>query len=260
MALNTNRLRGKTALITGASSGFGRACAVALAELGVHLILLARRENLLAGLQTELNHYDIFIKILVADVRDNDLLTKKLSPVLATQKIDILINNAGLASGLDKIDQGDLLDWEAMIDTNVKGLLYVSRLVLPSMRQQNSGHVINIGSMAGNMTYPMGNVYCATKSAAHSLSEAMNIDLEGTNIRVSNIAPGAADTEFSKVRFHGDAEKSTETYQGFKPLSAEDVADMIVYVLNAPEHVNVQQVNIMPTAQRTPYHLHRTKG
>ncbi len=252
-----NRLKNKTALITGATSGIGASCAKKLAKKKVNLILTGRREDKLFELQKKLAKYDVKIEILAFDVRDRKSVEKKLNLILENHTIDILINNAGLALGIESIDQGDLENWETMIDTNIKGLLYVSKIILPHMRKNNSGHVINLGSIAGVMTYPGGNVYCATKSAVHVLSEAMNIDLVGTDIRVSNIAPGAVKTEFSDVRFKGDKEKSDAVYEGYEPLVAKDISDLIYYVLNAPEHVNIQHSLIMSTAQRNPYTLHR---
>ncbi|MEA1918712.1 MAG: SDR family NAD(P)-dependent oxidoreductase, partial [Campylobacterota bacterium] len=204
-----NRLKNQTALITGATSGIGKASAKALAKMGVNLIISGRREEKLLKLQEKLEtKYEIKVLTLTLDVRNQKEVEEKLTKVLKKQTVTILINSAGLALGLDKIDSGKLSDWEGMIDTNIKGLLYVSRLVIAHMRQNRYGHIINIGSIAGVMTYPGGNVYCATKSAVHALSEAMNIDLLGTNIRVSNVAPGAVDTEFSKVRFHGDEKQA----------------------------------------------------
>ena len=253
-----NNLKNKLALITGATSGIGKACAIELAKMGVNLILTGRRRDKLKELKKEiLENYDIKINIFPLDVTDQQDVEKKLSHSLIKQNIDILINNAGLALGIEKIDEGLLSNWENMIDTNIKGLLYVSRVIIPHMRENNSGHIINIGSIAGQMNYPGGNVYSATKSAVHALSDSMNIDLVGTNIRVSNIAPGAVETEFSDVRFDGDKEKANAVYKGYTPLSAKDIADLIVYVLNAPEHVNIQQTLIMPTAQRNPYILYR---
>lgn len=254
-----NRIANKTALITGATSGFGWATAKALADLQVNLILLGRREERLNALANELldQHPQLKIQTVNLDVRKYDGVRVKLQQIMQQTPIDILINNAGLASGLGSIVDGDVEDWEKMIDTNVKGLLYVSRTVLPEMKKRNQGHIINIGSMAGNTTYPNGNVYCATKSAVHTLGQAMNIDLTGTGIRVCTLAPGAANTEFSEIRFHGDRDKADAVYDGFQPLLAEDIAEMIVYILNAPTHVNIQKVDMMPTAQRSPYHLHQ---
>ena len=253
-----NNLQNKTALITGATSGIGKATAKLLAKYGVNLILTGRRKEKLKDLKSKLlSKYDIKINIFTLDVTDKQEVEKKLSHSIIKQNIDILINNAGLALGIEKIDQGDISNWEKMIDTNLKGLLYVSRTIIPHMRKNNQGHIINLGSIAGVMNYPGGNVYSATKAAVHALSDSMNIDLVGTNVRVSNIAPGAVETEFSNVRFKGDQDKADAVYQGYQPLSAKDIADLIVYILNAPKHVNIQHTLIMPTAQRNPYTLHR---
>jgi len=253
-----NNLLDKTALITGATSGIGKACAKSLAKLGVDLVLTGRRKSRLLTLKEKLEEkYDIEVKILCFDVSNKIEVEEILTQLLTEYEIDILINNAGLALGIEKIDQGNIENWDNMIDTNIKGLLYVSKIILSQMREKNKGHVINLGSIAGIMNYPGGNVYSATKSAVHSISEAMNIDLVGTKVRVSNIAPGAVETEFSNVRFKGDDQKASSVYDGFEPLSAKDIADLIIYVLNAPEHVNIQHTLIMPTAQRNPYVLHR---
>ncbi len=253
-----NRLKGKTAVITGASSGFGEACARSFAELGVNLVLLARRQERLEALEQDLSGNGIHVITRVHDVRDraaasafaSDLEDRGIVP-------DILLNNAGLARGLAPIHEGEIDDWEEMIDTNIKGLLYLTRAVLPLMVERNEGHVINIGGTAGRWVYPGGNVYNATKFAVYALNEAMNIDLVGTKIRVSGIDPGAAETEFSKVRFHGDEDRARSVYQGFTPLTAEDIADAVCYVANAPSHVNVLQMVIECTAQRSAAVLHR---
>lgn len=252
-------IKNKTSLITGATSGIGKACARKLAKNGSNLVLTGRRKKKLLKLKFKLeNKYKIEVTPLVFDVSNQKDVKKHLGKILENKTIDILINNAGLALDASKIDSCNTKDWETMIDTNVKGLLYVSDLIIPHMRNNNHGHIINLGSIAGSMTYPGGNVYCATKSAVHTLSEAMNIDLVGTNIKVSNIAPGAVETEFSNVRFKGDQQKADSVYDGFTPLYAKDIADLILYVLNTPKHVNIQHSLIMPTAQRNPYTLHRT--
>ena len=255
-----NRIKNKTALITGATSGIGEACAKALAREKVNIVLIGRRKERFLDWASELEiKHEIIVKSIALDVRKPKDVEEKLSFLLKSNTIDILINSAGLALGLEKIDEGLIDDWEEMIDTNIKGLLYVSRMVIPHFREKNSGHIVNLGSMAGVFTYPNGNVYCATKAAVHALSEAMNLDLTGTDIRISNIAPGAVRTEFSNVRFHGNDEKANAVYKGFKPLSAKDIADLIVYVLNTPRHVNIQHLLVMPTAQRNPYLLNKSK-
>jgi len=248
-----NRLQSKTALVTGATSGIGRACALQLSKSGVNLILVGRDKNKLEQLAQELLHTQVSTELIVLDVRERHDVKAKLEGI----QTDILINNAGLALGLEPLYEGDIDQWEEMIDANIKGLLYVSRAVIPQMKENSRGHIINIGSIAGEMAYPGGNVYCATKAAVHSLSQSMNIDLQETGVRVSNVAPGAADTNFSNTRFSGDTQKAESVYEGYEPLTADDIADLIVYILNAPEHVNIQETLIMPTAQRNPYVLSR---
>jgi NADP-dependent 3-hydroxy acid dehydrogenase YdfG len=252
-----NNLKGKTAFVTGATSGIGEAIAKMLAQMGVHLILNSRNEEKLRILQNKLQRDYNSIEILPFDVRSKKEVLPKIKKLLTTKKIDILINNAGLAAGLDLVDEGDIQDWEDMIDTNIKGLLYVSRAILPQMRNRNKGHIVNIGSIAGIMAYPKGNVYCATKAAVGMLSDALNVDLVDTNIRVSCVEPGAVETNFSNVRFKGDERKAKKVYDGYKPLSAEDIAYLIIYILNIPDHVNIQHALIMPTSQRNPYVLKR---
>lgn len=254
-----NRIEGKTVLITGASSGIGRACAQVFASYGARLVLVARREERLAELGNKLEReHGVKVKYFSLDVSKKEevqLWGEKLEQ--KTIEPDVLVNNAGLASGLSKLQEGDFSDWDRMIDTNIKGLLYISRAILPGMVKRNTGHIVNIGSIAGHIVYPAGNVYCATKFAVRALNEGMNIDLYGTNIKVSSIDPGAVQTEFSRVRFKGDEQRAAKTYEGFKPLQPEDVADAVFYVVNTPEHVNIQDLIIMPTAQRNPYLLKR---
>lgn len=254
-----NRVRGKRVLITGASSGFGEACAKSFASNGARLLLWARRIDRLKALKDELEgQYGITARVDEIDVRKRkDVVRLANALVEAGEVPDVLVNNAGLAAGLDKLHEGDFDDWDRMIDTNVTGLLNVSRAFLPAMVERDKGHIVNIGSIAGHVVYPKGNVYNATKFAVRALTEGMNIDLLGTQIRVSSVDPGAADTEFSEVRFHGDKKRAEEVYKGFKPLSAEDVADAVLYVVNAPEHVNVANLVILPTDQRNPYVIRR---
>jgi len=252
-------IRGKTALVTGASSGIGRACAEMLAAEGARLVLVARRLERLEELRAKIgavDGHDLIIRHL--DVRDRDdvlnfsgeLKGLGISP-------DILINNAGLSSGLDKLHEGDFEDWDKMIETNVTGLLNVSRFLVPLMVARNRGHIVNIGSVAGHFVYPGGNVYNASKFAVRALTQAMNMDLVGTRIRVSAIDPGAVETEFSIVRFHGDEEKANAVYKGYRPLTGDDIAEAVFFVTNLPEHVNVLDMVVMPTAQRSPFVLHR---
>jgi NADP-dependent 3-hydroxy acid dehydrogenase YdfG len=249
---------GKLALVTGASSGIGEACARRLAAEGAHLALWARRQERLATLGAELERaHGIPVRIAPVDVRDRAAVNDAAAGLLAAQVPDILINNAGLAAGLNKIHEGDVDDWDRMIDTNLKGLLNVTRAILPHMVARRRGHVVNIGSTAGHMSYPKGNVYSATKAGVRALTEGMNLDVAGTPIRVSSVDPGFVETEFSDVRFRGDAAKAKAVYRGFTPLSAADVADAVAYVLNLPEHVNVFDMIIVPTAQRNVYVVDR---
>ena len=254
-----NRIQGKTVLITGASAGIGEACARAFASHGADLILAARREERLASLKEDLeSQYGIAVATYGLDVRNRGEVEAFASALAgAGQFPDILVNNAGKAKGLDKLHEGDLDDWDEMIDTNVKGLLYMSRSILPLMVERNSGHVVNIGSVAGHQVYPMGAVYCGSKFAVRAINEGMNIDLVGTNIRTTSIDPGLVETEFSLVRFHGDEERAETVYQGYKPLSGEDIADIACFVVNAPEHVDIVDLVVLPTAQRNAYVVHK---
>jgi 3-hydroxy acid dehydrogenase / malonic semialdehyde reductase len=254
-------LAGKTILITGASSGIGAACARLLAREGTRVLLLARREDKLTALVAELvatgcDRSSLFT--LKVDVRDRQQVTAILAGLpVEWQAIDILINNAGLSRGLNKLQEGKIDDWEEMIDTNIKGLLYVTRAVVPGMVERGWGHVINIGSIAGHQTYPQGNVYCGTKAAVRAISEGLKIDLLGTPVRVTSIDPGMVDTEFSTVRFHGDTTRAAKVYEGLQPLTAEDIAETILFCLNRPAHVNISEILLVPTAQATPTLVHR---
>jgi NADP-dependent 3-hydroxy acid dehydrogenase YdfG len=250
-------IQGKCALVTGGTSGIGEACARQLAGAGAAVVIHGRNRERLEQLKAELVRQGANVETLCFDTQDRKSVEQNMAELLQRRQVDILINNAGLALGLEPLDEGSVDEWETMIDTNIKGLLYVSRAVMPQMRERNIGHIINIGSIAGKMTYPGGNVYCATKSAVHTLNEAMNIDLCGTAVRVGNIAPGAVETNFSPTRFGGDQEKADAVYEGYDALSADDIANMALYMLSAPAHVNIQDVLIMPTAQRNPYVLSR---
>ena len=243
----------KIALITGASSGIGEACAHLFAQQGYHLILLGRRENLLEKIAHHLaDKYAIEVKKIQADVRDKENINYVLETLPANWKnVDVLINNAGLSQGLDPIDKGDTDDWDTMIDTNVKGLLYVTKIVSNWMIPQQSGHIVNIGSIAGKEVYPNGNVYCATKHAVDALSKAMRIDLLPHGIKVTEINPGMVETEFSVVRFKGDEDRAKKVYENLEPLIADDIADAISYVVSRPKHVNINDMLIMPTVQAT---------
>jgi 3-hydroxy acid dehydrogenase/malonic semialdehyde reductase len=241
----------KTVLITGATSGIGEACANAFAKLSYNLIITGRRQDRLDALsQTLVKQHNIRCIALCFDVQKPDEVNRALENLKQeVDTIDILINNAGLALGNNTIDEGLLSDWETMIDTNIKGLLYVSRQIIPYMKQQGFGHIINIGSIAGKETYKNGNVYCATKHAVDSLTKAMRIDLLPHHIKVTGICPGAAETEFSLVRYKGDDARAKHVYDGFKPLSAEDIAEVIVFVSTRPAHVNINDILITPLAQ-----------
>jgi 3-hydroxy acid dehydrogenase/malonic semialdehyde reductase len=239
----------KTVLITGATSGIGRATARHFAKNDFKLIICGRREERLAELEDELSSFTK-VHTLSFDVRDNDAVKNAVASVPQEfASIDILINNAGNAHGLDPIEKGDTDDWDAMIDINVKGLLYVSRAVIPGMTARRSGHIINIGSIAGKEVYPNGNVYCATKHAVDALNQGMRMDLNQYGIRVGAINPGAVNTEFSEVRFKGDRERADKVYNGFEPLMAEDIADIIHFVVTRPYHVNIADLIVLPTAQ-----------
>lgn len=238
-------------MITGATAGIGKACAEKLAQKGYRLILTGRRQSLLTELQTQLEKkYGIPVRTLNFDVRKREEVKKHIAQLAENWKaIDLLLNNAGLALDLTPIQDGNLDDWETMIDTNVKGLLYVSKEIIPLMIAQNKGHIINIGSIAGKETYPNNNAYCATKHAVDSLSKTMRIDLVSHGIKVTAIHPGAVNTEFSIVRYKGDKTKADNTYKGFTPLYAEDIADAVYYCSQLPAHVNINDMVIMPTAQ-----------
>ncbi|TRX27926.1 SDR family NAD(P)-dependent oxidoreductase [Flavobacterium franklandianum] len=239
----------KTALVTGATSGIGRATARILAKNNYKIILCGRREDRLKELDKELSEFTE-IHTLCFDVRDKIAVFESINSLSsAFSKIDVLINNAGNAHGLSPIQDGNLDDWDAMIDINVKGLLYVSKAIIPQMIEQKSGHIINIGSIAGKEVYPNGNVYCASKYAVDALNKSMRMDLNPYGIRVGAIHPGMVETEFSEVRFKGDKDKANNTYKGLKPLIAEDIADIIHFVVSRPYHVNIADLIVLPTAQ-----------
>ena len=247
------------AFITGATSGIGEATAKLLAQSNFDLILTGRREERLEKLAQEiLKENPVKIKTLAFDVRVLAEVDKAIDSLPEEWKnIDLLINNAGLAVGLNPIDEGVIDDWERMIDTNVKGLLYITRKICPIMVKRQSGHIINISSLAGRETYPMGNVYCATKHAVQSLTKGMRLDLLKHGIKVSSVAPGAVDTEFSLVRYKGDKEKATSIYNGYTPLSAHDIAEAILFMATRPKHVTIDDLLIMPTSQGFTRGIHR---
>lgn len=239
----------KTAFITGATSGIGKATAINFALNGIDLVLCGRRQERLDALKEELGK-EVKVHTLNFDIRDKDSVQKAISSLPKDfAKIDILINNAGNAHGLDTIQEGSVDDWDAMIDINVKGLLYVSKALIPQMVERKSGHIINIGSTAGKEVYPKGNVYCASKHAVDAINQGMRIDLNPYGIRVGAVNPGLVETEFSNVRFKGDENRAENVYKGFKPLKPEDIADIIHFVVTRPYHVNIADLIVMPTAQ-----------
>ncbi|WP_035986070.1 SDR family oxidoreductase [Leptolyngbya sp. KIOST-1] len=252
-------LANQTVLITGASSGIGAACARQTAAIGARLILAARRLEPLQMLATELQQqHGTDVLTIGLDVRQPEAVREAIATLPeAWGAIDILINNAGLSRGLDKQYEAPLDDWGTMIDTNVKGLLYVTRAVVPGMVARGRGHVVNVGSIAGRQTYPGGSVYCATKAAVRALSEGLKLDLLGTAVRVTNIDPGLVETEFSLVRFGGDSDRAQGVYQGMTPLSGDDVADAIVFAITRPAHVNISDLLLLPTDQSSVFHVHR---
>ncbi|NBL65425.1 SDR family NAD(P)-dependent oxidoreductase [Flavobacterium sp. NST-5] len=239
----------KTVLITGATSGIGRATAIELAKHNFKLILCGRREDRLTELQIELEHRTK-VHTLNFDVRKKKAVQNAIHSLPTDfSTIDVLINNAGNAHGLDPVENGDLEDWDAMIDINIKGLLYVSKAIIPKMVEKKSGHIINIGSTAAKEVYPHGNVYCGTKHAVDAINQGMRMDLNQYGIRVGAIHPGMVETEFSQVRFKGDAERAANVYKGFQPLKPEDIADIIRFVITRPYHVNIADLMVMSTAQ-----------
>jgi 3-hydroxy acid dehydrogenase / malonic semialdehyde reductase len=241
----------KTVLITGATSGIGKATAEILAQKNYKLVLCGRRQERLNQIQTELSKYTQ-VHSLCFDIQDKKAVFESINSLPEHfSDIDILINNAGNAHGLDPIQTGDIDDWEAMIDINLKGLLYVSKAIIPQMTERKSGHIINIGSTAAKEVYPNGNVYCATKHAVDAINQGMRIDLNSYGIKVGAIHPGMVETEFSEVRFKGDTQKASKVYKGFTPLKAEDVADIIHFVISRPYHVNIADLVVMSTAQAT---------
>ncbi|MFW5950645.1 MAG: SDR family NAD(P)-dependent oxidoreductase [Gemmatimonadota bacterium] len=250
-----NRIQGKLALITGASSGIGEACARRFAAEGADVALWARREERLRQLADDLGReHGVAVHVRQVDVRDRGAVRSAVDGLLETAgPPHILVNNAGLAAGFDPVQEGDFEDWDRMLDTNVKGLLNVTRMLLPAMIEVDRGHIINIGSTAGHQVYPKGNVYNASKFAVTALTEAINLDVVGTSLKVSSVDPGFVETEFSVVRFHGDEERADGVYQGFDPLTGDDVADAVAYMANLPPHVNAFRIILLPTAQRNVY-------
>ncbi len=252
-------IAGRTVLVTGASSGIGEACAHAFAAAGCRLLLVARRADRVAAVAARLEaEHGGVARGDVLDVRDRGAVEGWFAGLPASwQAVDILVNNAGLARGLAPLHAGEVEDWEEMVDTNLKGLLYVTRTVLPGMVERGRGHVVNIGSIAGHEVYPGGNVYCASKFAVTALGRAMAVDTLGTGVRVSSVDPGMVETEFSEVRFHGDRERAATVYQGLEPLAPADVADAVLFCTTRPAHANVREMILMPTAQAAAVHVWR---
>jgi len=244
------------ALITGATSGIGKATALKLAENNHDVIITGRREERLVELKNAIEKsYSSKVHILAFDIREKEAVVQAIDSLPEPWKnIRVLVNNAGLAVGLNHIQDGEIDDWERMIDTNVKGLLYMTRKVAPMMVEKGDGHIINVGSIAGKEVYEKGNVYCATKHAAEALTKAMRIDMLKDNIKVTSISPGLVETEFSMVRFKGDKEKADNTYKGYTPLTGDDVADVIIYTVNLPAHVNLNNIEITPQAQANSFY------
>ncbi len=237
-------------MITGATSGIGKSCAAMLARNGYNIIITGRRENRLNELAQKLKNSKVEVKTLVFDVRSKEAMeTAWQSLTEEWKKPEVLINNAGLAAGADPIQDGDWNDWEQMIDTNIKGLLAVTKTVIPGMIERKQGHIINVSSIAGSEVYATGNVYCASKHAVHAITKGMRIDLLPYNIKVSSISPGMVDTEFSLVRYHGDRKKANKVYEGLTPLHADDVADAVEFMITRPAHVNVNDMLLMPRDQ-----------
>jgi serine 3-dehydrogenase len=252
-------IKGKTVLVTGASAGIGEATARAFAALGANLVLCARRVERLVDLKAQMEGaHPVTVRVQALDVRDRDAVERFVSGLETDGVVpDVLVNNAGKAVGLDLLHEGLVEDWEEMIDTNVKGLLYLSRAIIPLMVERDSGHVVNIGSIAGHQVYQKGAVYNASKYAVRALNEGMSLDLLGTRVKVSSIDPGLVETEFSVVRFHGDEQKAEGVYQGYQPLRPEDIADIITFVVTRPEHVNILDLVVLPTAQRSAHMVHK---
>ena len=251
-----NRIEGKWTFITGATAGIGKAIAKIFAESGSHLVLNGRRENRLEELKQQLEkHYNIDVVLAPFDVRDREAAQQFLNSFSET--IDILVNNAGLAKGVDAVFDADYEDWDTMIDTNIKGVLNMTRLISPQMKERNRGHIINIGSIAGHESYSGGSVYCATKHAVKGFTEATKKDLHGTNVRVSMVSPGLVETEFSEVRFKGDKGQADEVYEGIKPLVANDIAEIVHFMANRPPHVNIMDTIVFPVAHSSSTMVHR---
>ena len=248
----------RIALITGATSGIGEGCAKRFADGGYDVIITGRNKEKLDALTTVLEAKGAHVLALAFDVRDREAARRAIEGMPAEwQTIDVLVNNAGLARGLEPEYKGDFDDWDQMIDTNIKGLLTMTRLIVPGMVSRNHGHIINIGSVAGDAAYAGGNVYCATKSAVKAITDGLRIDVADTKLRVTNIKPGLVETNFSNIRFHGDTKRADNVYHGIQPLTGDDIADVVFYAANAPEHVQIAEVLVLATHQANGTVIHR---
>lgn len=251
-------MKGKLIFITGATSGIGEACARKFAEMGSNLILNGRNTEKLEALKEELTARGVEVLTLPFDVRNREEMRRAVDSLEGKwQQIDVLVNNAGLVLGMDKEHEGSLDEWDIVIDTNIKALLAMTRMIVPGMVERQRGHIINIGSIAGDAAYAGGSVYCATKAAVKALSDGLRIDLVDTPLRVTNVKPGMVETNFSVVRFRGDKDKADAVYNGIRPLTGEDIADVVYYAASAPEHVQIAEVLVMPTYQATGTICHR---
>ncbi len=251
-------MKGKLIFITGATSGIGEACARKFAEMGSNLILNGRNTEKLEALKEELTARGVEVLTLPFDVRNREEMRRAVDSLEGKwQQIDVLVNNAGLVLGMDKEHEGSLDEWDIVIDTNIKALLAMTRMIVPGMVERQRGHIINIGSIAGDAAYAGGSVYCATKAAVKALSDGLRIDLVDTPLRVTNVKPGMVETNFSVVRFRGDKDKANAVYNGIRPLTGEDIADVVYYAASAPEHVQIAEVLVMPTYQATGTVCHR---
>lgn len=250
----------KTVIVTGATSGIGKACALRFARGGYNIVITGRNADKLETLKAKLEEEGAEVMTLVFDVRDRDATEKAIGQMNANWPApDVLINNAGLARGLEPEYEGDFNDWDEMVDTNVKGLLTMTRLIVPGMVKRNHGHIINIGSVAGDAAYSGGAVYCATKAAVKAISDGLRIDVAHTNLRVTNLKPGLVETNFSNTRFHGDNERASNVYKGIEPLRGDDIADVAFYAASAPEHVQIAEVLVLATHQANGTVIHREK-
>ncbi len=251
-----NRIKQKWTFITGATAGIGKATAKIFAESGSNIVLNGRRKNRLDKLKKQFTEdYNIEVVLAPFDVRDREAAKKFLNGF--SNSIDILVNNAGLAKGVDAVFDAEYDDWDSMVDTNIKGVLNMTRLISPEMKKRNSGHIINIGSIAGHESYPGGSVYCATKHAVKAFTEATKKDLHGTKVRVSMVSPGLVETEFSEVRFKGDTDRANEVYEDIEPLVAEDIAEIVHFMANRPPHVNIMDTIVFPVSQSSSMMVHR---